>query len=163
MQDIRSSVSWCQTMVSGLFFLTACLGWVQDAKPVISVSIDPGKSFQEIDGFGVNFNGPYFRESAKPMVDMQIDDLGASLFRLDAYGFDLSNWEVVNDNFENCELRPSFYGLMRDDNHSYSPEKRYYAEKQLYHFVRPGAVRIADSVIVRQTYPAPAGCCAAPR
>jgi O-glycosyl hydrolase len=109
MQHMRSPVAWRQTMVSGLFFLTACLGWAQEAKPVISVSIDPGKSFQEIEGFGVNFNGPYFRESAKPMVDMLIDDLGASLFRLDAYGFDLSNWEVVNDNDDPAVMNWDFY------------------------------------------------------
>jgi O-glycosyl hydrolase len=51
-------------------------------------------------------------------------------------------WDAF-DNFENCELRPSFYGLMRNDNHSYSPKKRYFAAKQLYHFVRPGSVRVA--------------------
>lgn len=109
MQDMKSPVAWRKTIVSGLFFLTACLSWAQETKPVISVSVDPGKSFQEIDGFGVNFNGPYFRESAKPMVDMLIDDLGASFFRLDAYGFDLSNWEVVNDNDDPAVMNWDFY------------------------------------------------------
>jgi O-glycosyl hydrolase len=81
----------------GLYFF--CLAWLARAveSPSI-VKIDPGHRFQEIDGFGVNFNGPYFRESQKPMVDMLVDDLGATLFRLDAFGFDLSNWEPVNDN-----------------------------------------------------------------
>lgn len=96
-------------MLSGVLLLTACLSRAQEAKPVIDVTVDPGKRFQEIDGFGVNFNGPYFRDSAKPMVDMLIDDLGATLFRLDAYGFDLSNWEVVNDNDDPAVMNWDFY------------------------------------------------------
>jgi hypothetical protein len=34
---------------------------------------------------------------------------------------------------------------MRNDDHHYSPKKRYFAVKQLYHFVRPGARRVATS------------------
>jgi len=109
MQDSRTSVVWWRTMLSSFFFLTACLCWAQEAKPVIGITIDPGRRFQEIDGFGVNFNGPYFRDSAKPMVDMLIDDLGATIFRLDAYGFDLSNWEVVNDNDDPAVMNWDFY------------------------------------------------------
>jgi len=76
---------------------TAAAVWIcraQEVKPLSTVPIEPGKRSQEIDGFGVNLNGPCFRESARPMVDMLIDDLGATIFRLDAYGFDLSNWDV---------------------------------------------------------------------
>jgi O-glycosyl hydrolase len=51
-------------------------------------------------------------------------------------------WDAF-DNLELCEMRPSFYGLMRNDNHHYSPKKRYFAAKQLYRFVRPGSERIA--------------------
>ena len=38
------------------------------------------------------------------------------------------------------------YGLMQNVDHIYSPKKRYYAAKQLYRFVRPGARRISSSV-----------------
>src|SRR5215472_3976603 len=60
------------------------------------IEVDPAQRFQYIDGFGVNFNGTYFREAQKPMIDMLIADLGATIFRLDPYG--LTNWEAVNDN-----------------------------------------------------------------
>jgi O-glycosyl hydrolase len=60
------------------------------------VTIDPSLRFQTIDGFGVNFNGTYFRDAQKPMIDMLTDDLGATIFRLDPYG--LTNWETLNDN-----------------------------------------------------------------
>jgi O-glycosyl hydrolase len=60
------------------------------------MTLDPGTRFQTIDGFGVNFNGTYFRDSQKPMIQSLVSDLGATLFRLDPYG--LINWEAANDN-----------------------------------------------------------------
>ena len=36
----------------------------------------------------------------------------------------------------------TYYGLIRNSDHVYAPKKRYYAAKQLYHFVHPGAQRI---------------------
>jgi len=54
------------------------------------VVVDVSQRFQLMDGLGVNFNGTYFRDSQKPVIDMLIDDLGATIFRLDPYG--LSNW-----------------------------------------------------------------------
>ena len=78
------------------------------------VTVDLTKRYQTIDGFGVNFNGTYFRESQKPMIDMLIDDYP----------------------------RLTFYGLVHNADHMYTPKKRYYAAKQLYHFVRPGAQRV---------------------
>ena len=63
------------------------------AQPAVVVTANRA---QIIQGFGVNFNGTYFRGAQKPMVDMLIDDLGATIFRLDPYG--LTNWETLNDN-----------------------------------------------------------------
>jgi O-glycosyl hydrolase len=60
-----------------------------------------------IDGFGVNFNGTYFRDIQKPMIDMLIDDLGATIFRLDPYG--LSNWEAANDNDDPKVMNWEYY------------------------------------------------------
>jgi O-glycosyl hydrolase len=60
------------------------------------IAVDPSRQFQIIDGFGVNFNGTYFRESQKRLIDLLIDDLGATLFRLDPYG--QTNWETRNEN-----------------------------------------------------------------
>jgi O-glycosyl hydrolase len=89
--------------------LMVCQLRAQGSARLLKVNVDPSQKFQEIDGFGVNFNGPYFRESQKPMVDMLIDDLGATLFRLDAYGFDLSNWELVNDNDDPNVMNWEYY------------------------------------------------------
>lgn len=98
-------------LVALLFFplLMVCQIRAQGPAPPIKINVDPSQKFQEIDGFGVNFNGPYFRESQKPMVDMLVDDLGATLFRLDAYGFDLSNWELVNDNDDPNVMNWEYY------------------------------------------------------
>ncbi len=109
MRNSRAFAAGWFALLSGTLLLSVRLGWSQEARPFITATVDPGKRFQEIDGFGVNFNGPYFRDSAKPMVDMLIDDLGATIFRLDAYGFDLSNWEVVNDNDDPAVMNWDFY------------------------------------------------------
>ena len=60
-----------------------------------------------MDGFGVNFNGTYFRDSQKPMIDMLIDDLGATIFRLDPYG--LTNWEAANDDADQKHMNWEYY------------------------------------------------------
>ena len=40
------------------------------------MTIDPGQKFQQIQGFGVNYTGPYFRNDQRAMFDKLIDDLG---------------------------------------------------------------------------------------
>src|ERR1019366_3798183 len=68
------------------------------APPSVSkVAVDPSRRYQTIEGFGVNYTGPYFRDDQKRMFDFLIDDLGVSMFRVVAY-FVYSDWEVVNDN-----------------------------------------------------------------
>jgi hypothetical protein len=59
---------------------------------VLQVSVDPNDAHQVIDGFGVNINPvDHWRDGAlAPTVDRLIDDLGATIFRLDPYGF--TNW-----------------------------------------------------------------------
>ncbi len=71
------------------------------------ISVDAGKRFQSIEGFGVNFNGTYFRDAQKPLIDMLVDDLGATIFRLDPYG--LSNWEAANDNADPKVMNWEYY------------------------------------------------------
>jgi hypothetical protein len=73
----------------------------------LRVAVDMSKRYQSMDGFGVNFNGTYFRESQKPMIDMLIDDLGATIFRLDPYG--LTNWEAVNDDDDPKNMNWEYY------------------------------------------------------
>jgi O-glycosyl hydrolase len=61
------------------------------------ITIDASKRFQIIDGFGLNFTAPYFRDDQKAMFDMFIDDLGVTMFRVVPY-LVYSDWEVTNDN-----------------------------------------------------------------
>jgi O-glycosyl hydrolase len=73
----------------------------------LTLNVDMSKQYQTIDGFGVNFNGTYFREAQQPMIDMLIDDLGATIFRLDPYG--LTNWEAANDNGDPNRMNWEYY------------------------------------------------------
>src|SRR2546422_3813997 len=53
-------------------------------------------------------------------------------------------WDAY-DNYHEHYPRLTFYGLVKNADHIYSPKKRYFAAKQLYHFVRPGSQRIEAS------------------
>jgi O-glycosyl hydrolase len=68
------------------------LGNAADAE----IQINPGQKLQTIDGFGVNFNGTYYRPAQKKLLDLLVNDLGVSIVRLDPYG--QSDWEMINDN-----------------------------------------------------------------
>lgn len=65
--------------------------------PPTAITVDSSRHFQAIDGFGLNFTAPYFRDDQKAMFDMFIDDLGVTMFRVVPY-LVYSNWEVTNDN-----------------------------------------------------------------
>jgi hypothetical protein len=57
----------------------------------ISAIVDGNKTFQTIDGFGVNFNPALWNNGAmKPAIDLLVDDLGATIFRFDCFG--RANW-----------------------------------------------------------------------
>ncbi len=56
------------------------------------IALDPSHKYQEIQGFGMNYTGPYFRDDMKGMFDMLIDDLGVTMFRVVVY-LVYSNWE----------------------------------------------------------------------
>jgi O-glycosyl hydrolase len=80
---------------------------VMSAQTVARINVDATQRFQYIDGFGVNFNGTYFRDAQKPLIDMLIDDLGATIFRFDPYG--LTNWESANDNDDPNVMNWEYY------------------------------------------------------
>jgi len=56
------------------------------------VKLDPSTRYQEVQGFGINYTGPYFRNDQKRMFDKLIDDLGVTMFRVVPY-LVYSNWE----------------------------------------------------------------------
>jgi hypothetical protein len=72
------------------------------------ITVNPGQQFQLIDGFGLNFTGPYFRADQKAMFDTLIDDLGASMFRVVPY-LVYSNWEETNDNDDPNVMNWEYY------------------------------------------------------
>ena len=72
------------------------------------ITVDPGQQFQVVDGFGLNFTGPYFRADQKGMFDMLIDDLGATMFRVVPY-LVYSNWEETNDNDDPNVMNWEYY------------------------------------------------------
>ena len=71
------------------------------------VRLDLGRSYQTIDGFGVNFNSKYWIGSGarlKPAVDLLLEDLGARLFRVDIWG--KSDWPDPTGELGPSSLQP---------------------------------------------------------
>jgi hypothetical protein len=66
--------------------------WAQNEQGSAQIVVDPGQQFQQIQGFGANYTGPYFRNDQKSMFDKLIDDLGVTMFRVVPY-LVYSNWE----------------------------------------------------------------------
>ncbi|HXX23374.1 MAG TPA: glycosyl hydrolase [Terriglobia bacterium] len=91
----------------------------QDQQASARIMIDPGQKFQQIQGFGINYTGPYFRNNQKTMFDMLIDDLGVTMFRVVVY-LVYSNWEETsgakdweywNDRYSSPIFEASWNGL----------------------------------------------------
>ena len=81
------------------FAFLLILGTVLPARgqaETVRITVDPNQKFQQIQGFGVNYTGPYFRDDQKGMFDKLIDDLGVSMFRVVPY-LVYSNWEETNE------------------------------------------------------------------
>lgn len=75
----------------------------------IKLTINAQSTYQKIEGFGANINPVgHWREGAlRPALDVLIDDLGASMFRLDPYGF--SNWVDPDDKADRSILNAETY------------------------------------------------------
>ncbi|MFC5471509.1 hypothetical protein ACFPPD_22805 [Cohnella suwonensis] len=74
----------------------------------IRATVKAGDIFQTIDGFGVNLNPQYWNNGAlTPVMDLLIDDLGASLFRVDVFGN--SNWVDPDNRYDKSILTESTY------------------------------------------------------
>jgi O-glycosyl hydrolase len=84
------------------------------AQPVeVSLKIDGTKTFQTMDGFGVNinpawwYNGSYYDAVVvQPAIDLLIDSLGATIFRAVIEEID---WEVVNDDNDPNHFNWDYY------------------------------------------------------
>ena len=83
---------FCRWLVSWSVLMAAPALFAQGDNVTGHIELDPRQQFQVIQGFGVNYTGPYFRNDQKAMFDMLIDDLGATMFRVVVY-LVYSNWE----------------------------------------------------------------------
>jgi|GEM_PF-1885044 len=88
--------------------VSASLSPAQTPERATKVVIDPGQRHQIVQGFGINFTGPYFRDDQQKMFDMLINDLGISMFRVLPY-FVGSDWEVTNDNDDPHSANWAYY------------------------------------------------------
>ena len=71
------------------------------------IVVDGSKTFQTIDGFGVNVNAKQWGEgNFKGALDQMVDDLGASLFRL---YIDNTDWEAQNDDNDPYTFNDEYY------------------------------------------------------
>jgi len=102
--------------------IVVCVGLqarAQDQQAGARITIDPAQKFQEIQGFGINYTGPYFRNDQKATFDTLIDDLGVTMFRVVVY-LVYSNWEEMpgakdweywNDRYSTPIFEASWNGL----------------------------------------------------
>ena len=56
----------------------------------VNLRVNVDQLYQKIDGFGVNTNSKYFDPRLMPAMNFLVDDLGATLYRVDIWG--KSNW-----------------------------------------------------------------------
>jgi len=94
----------------GLAIVCCCgaLAQGQTTAALSRITIHPAERFQIVNGFGLNFTAPYFRDDQKQMFDMFIDDLGVTMFRVVPY-LVYSDWEVVNDNDDPNVMNWEYY------------------------------------------------------
>ncbi len=98
----------CPAAVALFLCVASSLSPAQTPTSLSKVVVDPVRRYQVVEGFGVNFTGPYFRDDQKRMFDLLIDDLGVSMFRVLPY-FVYSNWEEVNDNADPLSANWAYY------------------------------------------------------
>ncbi len=91
-----------------IYFAAAAGSALAETAEHSRIVLQPTEHHQFIQGFGVNYTGPYFRDDQKPMFDLLIKDLGATMFRVVPYLVD-SNWEESNDNDDPNVMNWEYY------------------------------------------------------
>src|SRR5512133_933079 len=72
----------------------------------VDVRLDLGKTYQPVDGLGVNINSKYWiGDRLLPAMDLLVNDLGARLFRVDIWG--KSNWIDPTGELGRASLDPA--------------------------------------------------------
>jgi O-glycosyl hydrolase len=96
------------TALTALLLVCRAAALAQPAAAVSRITVNPAERFQVIDGFGLNFTAPYFRDDQKTMFDAFVEDLGVTMFRVVPY-LVYSDWEVVNDNDDPNVMNWEYY------------------------------------------------------
>jgi len=84
-----------------------CLALAQ-SDGMAHITVNPSQRHQVVQGFGLNFTAPYFRDDQKAMFDMAINDLGVTMWRVVPYLI-YSNWEETNDNDDPAVMNWEYY------------------------------------------------------
>jgi O-glycosyl hydrolase len=95
--------------------IVATLFWLALAGPLMAVTLtfEGDDSHQVIDGIGVNVNYRSWEgTNLQPVLNAFIDQAGMTLFRV---VYDLSDWEVVNDNADPNVMNWSYYNGIYGD------------------------------------------------
>lgn len=75
-----------------------------------TVAADGAQTYQTIDGFGVNANSlSWSGDELKPALDLLVDQLGASIFRVI---LDEMDWEETNDNADPAVFNWAYYNTV---------------------------------------------------
>lgn len=78
---------------------------------IVHVHVDATQTFQTVDGFGVNINSQYWHQPwNRALLDTLIDDLGATLFRVDIFG--KTNWPDPTGELGPASLDPAHLALV---------------------------------------------------
>ena len=96
------------TIVFIVSLMMGTLLFAQGNPAASRITVNPDQRLQVIEGFGLNYTGPYFRDDQKPMFNMLVDDLGATMFRVVAY-LVYSNWDETNDNDDPNVMNWEYY------------------------------------------------------
>lgn len=94
-----------------LFFFYSCLNQTKNDKDdIISLHFDGSKEFQQIDGIGVNANTASWDESLKPALNMLLDSMNATIWRVIVES--VEKWEDVNDNNDPFTFNWDYYNKL---------------------------------------------------
>ncbi len=63
---------------------------MSNIRKMVNVRFNASRSYQKIDGFGLNINSQHWSDMLIPTMDLLREDLGATLYRVDIWG--KSNW-----------------------------------------------------------------------
>jgi hypothetical protein len=105
MKKLSLSSRICVYLILAVAGSNVVLGQAQE--PQLSITLDATTTFQTVDGFGVNINPAQWRDgNLKPALDMLVDDLGCTLFRLDPTG--LAEWLDPAKRLANGSFAPEY-------------------------------------------------------